>query len=167
METLMSAHKNPTPLTRQQRRAYEALSAPRPSTRVQLAEQAFALAFDGLGDDWPRARTHLDIARKYVLFQLGAGRPCRASDVDLWFAAELIARTLEADVGMTWIEIAALFDSIGLPIETVPTFKTYGPRLPMADAISQLTRDCAGGFVFAPLRDDEPDDGDADELAAA
>jgi len=163
----MSAHKNPPPLTREQRRAYEAMIAPRPSTHVQLAEQAFALAFDGLGDDWPRARTHLDIARKYVLCRLGGGRPCRASDVDVWFAAELIARTLEADVGMTWLEIVALFDAIGLPVETVPTFKTYGPRLPVAGAISQLTRDCAGGFVFAPRREDEPHDGDDDELAAA
>jgi hypothetical protein len=149
METVMPAHKNPTPLSPEDRATYDSMIHPRPAGRTQLAEEVFAIAF-GAAEDWPRAKRHLDAAKRYVLASLhGARKRPAVPVIDLWFAAEMIARSLEADLGMTEPEVVALFDAIGLPVDAVPRYGTPALRTPLADSLAKLATNYATSFALA------------------
>lgn len=135
-------HRNPPPLTPAERVLHDALIGLAAPTAITLAEETFALAACHL-DDWPTARVRLRRARRHVLARLH-GEPSGGEPTDdLWFAARLIVRVLDADVGLTEHETLALFDAIGLPIDAVPVFdapearRTRAARA-LADALRWL-----------------------------
>ncbi len=119
--TSKKPHRNPPPLTPAERALHDALIGLAAPTAITLAEETFALAACHL-DDWPTARLRLRRARRHVLARLH-GEPVGVEPTDdLWFAARLIVRALDADVGLTDLETLALFDAIGLPLDAVPVF---------------------------------------------
>ncbi len=121
-------HRNPPPLTPAERALHDVLIGRAAPTAITLAEETFALAACHL-DDWPFARVRLRRARRHLLAQLHGERPGAAPVDDLWFAARLIVRALDADVGLTDLEMLALFDAIGLPLDAVPVCAVAaGPR---------------------------------------
>jgi hypothetical protein len=81
---------------------------------AEIVTWAFELVADVVSD-WPEARERVERAQACL-----AGEAARASDDDLEFAADLIARTLEADVGVSMADVVAILDRIGLPTDAVP-----------------------------------------------
>ncbi|MCA9676211.1 MAG: hypothetical protein H6708_27750 [Kofleriaceae bacterium] len=112
-------HQNPTPLTPAERAVYDAMCGVGRPTSVTLTEETFALAACHL-EDWPLAHARLRRARRYLLAQLHGADGGAAPTEDLWFAAQWIVRALDADLGLSTVELIALFDAIGLPIDALP-----------------------------------------------
>jgi len=130
-------HQNPPPLTPAERALHDVLIGRAAPTAITLAEHTFALAACDL-DDWPLARLSLRRARRHVLSKLH-GEPVGAEPSDdLWFAARLIVRALDADVGFTDLETIALFDAIGLPLDAVPIWGApSSPRTRTAQLLAE------------------------------
>ncbi len=143
-------HQNPAPLSPAERALHDALIGHAAPTAITLAEETFALAACHLVD-WPIGNLRLRRARRYLLAKLhGAPAGDEPTD-DLWFAARLIVRALDADVGLTDLEMVALFDAIGLPIDAVPVFDVPSPRTHIARALAELLR------LLDPDPDSDPD----------
>lgn len=150
-DPVTKSHRNPAPLTPAERALHDARIGHATPTVITLAEETFALAACHL-DDWPIGNVRLRRARRYLLAKLHGAPVGDEPTDDLWFATRLIVRALDADVGLTDLEMVALFDAIGLPIDAVPVFDApASPRSRAARALVELLR------VLDPDPDDDLD----------
>lgn len=133
-------HRNPAPLTPAERALHDALIGHATPTVITLAEETFALAACHI-EDWPIGNVRLRRARRYLLAKLHGASVGDDPTDDLWFAARLIVRALDADVGLTDLEMVALFDALGLPIDAVPVLDApASPRTCAARALAEMLR---------------------------
>jgi hypothetical protein len=79
-----------------------------------LEAWVFGLLED-ITDDWPAARSQVWRARCWLRGDLGI-----ASIADVEFTADLLARTLEADLELPMTTVVAVLDRLGVPIDAVP-----------------------------------------------
>ncbi len=84
-----------------------------------LANWAFDLAERDV-EDWPVAKRRVKNVRRSILAEIGGERRPRASLEDLMFTANLIARVLDADLGLDVAEALAVLDYLALPTEDLP-----------------------------------------------
>jgi hypothetical protein len=84
-----------------------------------LANWAFDLAERDV-EDWPVAKRRVKNVRRSILAEIGGERAPRASLEDLMFTANLIARVLDADLGLDVAEALAVLDYLALPTEELP-----------------------------------------------
>lgn len=84
-----------------------------------LANWAFDLAERDV-EDWPVAKKRVKNVRRSILAELANKSARRASLEDLMFTASLIARVLDADLGLDVAEALAVLDYLALPTEELP-----------------------------------------------
>jgi len=77
----------------------------------------------GVVEDWPTAARRVERARAGL-----GGRPGVASADDLEFTADLLARTLEADLGLSMVDVVRVLDRLGLPTDGVPIVPREEPE---------------------------------------
>ena len=85
----------------------------------ELAEWAFELAAKDV-TDWPEGKRRVRTARRYVLARLRGKHPRSTPSEDVLFTAGLLARILEAEIGLGMSDVVGILDDFGLPTEVVP-----------------------------------------------
>jgi hypothetical protein len=107
--------------------------APARAAISDLANWAFDLAERDV-EDWPVARQRVKNVRRSIMAELGRTRAPRASLEDLMFTASLIARILDADLGLDLGEALAVLEYLDLPAEDLPLSRP--PTRPSRSALA-------------------------------
>jgi len=115
-----------------------------------LAEWAFDLAERDVAD-WPIAHQRVRNTRRYVLARIDGKQPSGpASDEDLVFTAALLARLLEEQLELDYVDTASVLDRLELPIDDVPV----RPRSRNAATVD--TSHAARSCIFRPCSPPAP-----------
>ncbi|MDX2089712.1 MAG: hypothetical protein SFX73_17785 [Kofleriaceae bacterium] len=93
----------------------------------ELAEWALDLAERDVAD-WPVAHRRVRNTRRYVLARIDGKNPNHAVSVeDITFTAALLARILEEQFSLGYVDTASVLEDLELPIDDVPV-PMYRPR---------------------------------------